>query len=235
MDDYAGHQGLLITAKQHNYNDWSYDNVKHVLHGTILEIGSGFGTYSKKIISDFPKSKIVLCDISTEYVDILKKQFTQKNITIHKSDLENKTDYEKIGHEKFDSILGINVLDNVENDVFALQQLYKLLKNDGELILLLPACKSIFNHIDISIGRLRRYNKRELESKIAKTNFKIIRIFHFNVLGIIGWYLSGKFGKKTEVNEDVFSFYNKIVPLLKFTDKLVGNKIGMSIVCHLKK
>lgn len=234
LSEYLGHESLEDTALRHSFNNWLYQEIMPAIRGDILEIGSGTGTYSQKIIRDFPNSKITLSDASPTYVKNLEKQFSKK-VTVYKLDLNLKSDYDEIGYEKFDSIVGVNVLDNVEKDEFALQQLYKMLKKGGMLILLLPSYKSLFNQLDINIGRLRRYSKSELESEIKKTDFEIVKIFYFNLIGLVGWYLNGKSGKKPKLSSEVFSVYDKVVPLSKILDKITRKKIGLSIICYLKK
>ncbi len=91
-------------------------------------MGSRIGTFSKKIIRDLPNSNITLTDVSWHYVKQLEQQFCNSNnrVSSCKLDLNCKEDYEKIGYEEFDSIIAINVLEHVEHDEFALQQLCEL-------------------------------------------------------------------------------------------------------------
>ena len=117
MSEYLGYDDLENTERRQNFNNWLYEEIFPAIKGDILEIGSGIGTYSEKIICDFPNSEIALSDFSQTYVKNLEKRF-DKNITFYKLDLNLKSDYDKIGYEKFDTIVGVNVLDNVENDEF---------------------------------------------------------------------------------------------------------------------
>lgn len=235
MNEYLGHDSLRDTANKHNFNNWLYEQVFSALKGDILEIGSGTGIYSEKIIHDFPKSMITLSDVSLSYVSDLSKKYDKNNVHVHKLDLNSKEDYEKIGYEKFDSIVGINVLDNVENDVFALQHLYHMLRKDGVLAIIVPSYGFLYNTLDTNIGRLRRYSKSELELKIKNTDFKIIRMYHFNLLGMIGWYINGKLGKNPTLSDTAFGILDRMISTSKFIESMTGNKIGLSIVCHLQK
>ena len=194
LSEYTGHENLEKVSQTDKFNKWIFEKIKPGIRGDILEVGSGLGTFSKKIIRDFPNSKITLTEISEKYINDLKKNET-KNISVFKLNLNDKNDYEKIGFEKFNSIIAINVLEHVENDEYALQMLYKLLKKDGKLIIFVPCYKFLFNVIDSSIGHFRRYTKNELEKKLKETGFKNLKIFNFNVIGIIGWYLNGNLRK----------------------------------------
>jgi 2-polyprenyl-3-methyl-5-hydroxy-6-metoxy-1,4-benzoquinol methylase len=238
---YSGHENLEIVSQSSRFNNWIYKEILPGLRGDILEVGSGIGTFSQKIISDLPHSHITLTDISLPYVKKLEERFSKSNnnntnnISTYKLDLNCKADYEEIGYEKFDSIVAINVLEHVEDDIFALQQLYKMLKRGGILTILVPCHKFLYNVIDTNVGHVRRYTKKDLEFKIRKTQFTIQRMFYFNMLGIIGWYVNGNLAKSPKINGNASKLFDRIVPLLKYVEGKTGKKIGLSIICYLKK
>jgi len=235
ITDYSGHENLELMAQTHKFNDWMYNETSISLKGDILEVGSGLGTFSKKIIHDFPLSHITLTDVSPNYVNELKKIFHNERISVHKLDLNSETDYNEIGYERFDSVIAINVLEHVKNDEFALQQLYKMLKKGGTLSLLVPCHKFLFNVIDESVGHFRRYTKQELTYKIKKTGFSIDKMHYFNILGMIGWYINGNLAKNPKVNPKASIILDATVPLSKVVEKLSGKSIGLSMICHLRK
>lgn len=247
---YSGHENLEIVSQNNRFNNWIYNEILPGLKGDILEVGSGIGTISEKIVRDLPLSNITLTDISLQYVKKLEERFLSKsntnnnaynknknknNISVCKLDLNCKEDYEKIGYEKFDSIIAINVLEHVEDDVFALQQLQKMLKKEGMLIILVPCHKFLYNIIDKKVGHLRRYTKKDLEFKIRKTQFIVEQTFYFNMLGIVGWYINGNLAKSPKINGTASRLFDRTVPLLKSVEKITGRKIGLSIICYLKK
>jgi SAM-dependent methyltransferase len=238
---YSGHENLEIVSQNSRFNNWIYKEILPGLKGDILEVGSGIGTFSQKILRDVQHSHITLTDISLPYIKKLEERFSKSNsnnannISTYKLDLNCKADYEEIGYEKFDSIIAINVLEHVEDDIFALQELYKMLKSEGILIILVPCHKFLYNVIDTNVGHVRRYTKKDLEFKIRKTRFSIERMFYFNILGIIGWYINGNIAKNPKINSSASKLFDRIVPLLKYVEAMTGKKIGLSIICYLKK
>jgi SAM-dependent methyltransferase len=235
MTDYEGHENLETAIKRKNFTKWVAEETFPKLKGDILEIGSGLGTYSKQIIKNHPNSQITLSDVSQSYVKNLTKTFSTDTITVFKLDLNNKEDFKKIGYEKFDSIIAINVLEHVKNDEFAISELYKMLKNNGTLIILVPANKFLYNVIDKSIGHWRRYTKNELKNKLIDNNFKIEKIFSFNILGVFGWFLNGNIFKKSEINKNASSIFDKLIPIMKIIEKYSGRPFGLSVICYCKK
>lgn len=180
MDRYSnqGKENLEILDKADDFVNWMYSEIKPYIFGDILEIGSGGGTYSKKLINDFDK-EITLSDIDPVYIDQLKKRFGKyKNVEIRRIDLGNASDFNF--DNKIDTVIALNVLEHIKDDVFALQNIYGSLNNGRRLILLVPAHKPLFNVIDTAVGHYRRYNRKELIEKIKNTPFKIKTMFYFN-------------------------------------------------------
>jgi hypothetical protein len=110
-----------------------------------------------------------------------------------------------------------------------------MLKNEGTLILLVPCHKFLYNVIDTNVGHFRRYTKKELEYKVSKTRFVIQQIFYFNMLGIVGWYLNGNLAKNANINSTASKIFDRLVPVSQNLEKIMGKKIGLSIVCYLRK
>jgi len=49
-------------------------------------------------------------------------------------------------------------------------------------------------------------------------------------MGIPGWYISGKLQKNKTIPKSQMSLYDKFVPLFKIVDRVVVNKIGLSVI-----
>jgi len=231
----SGDLNLKILRKADNFSNWMFSQIKPFLKGTILELGSGIGTYSKLVIDNFPNNKIILSDIDKKYVNYLKGKFAQSNVSVFKLDITNENDFRNLNCT-VDSIFVLNVLEHVEDDVQVLKNCYSILNPGGKLIILVPAHKFLFNCIDKTVGHYRRYTKKEMISKVSKTKFKIKRLFYFNFLSIFGWYWNGSILKKEILNESALGLFNKLVPILSFFEKhILRKKLGMSLVVVLEK
>jgi 2-polyprenyl-3-methyl-5-hydroxy-6-metoxy-1,4-benzoquinol methylase len=230
-----GKQNLSNTDKANLFVDWMYSEVKPFLKGNILEVGSGVGTYSKKIAKDYGGNEIILSDIDDEYVQKLNDIYSSdQNVKAIQLDLNKPTDFEKID-KKIDSVIALNVLEHVEDDVAALENIYELLEPGGKFIVLVPAHKFLFNCVDTSLGHFRRYTKKELLKKISGTKFRIRKVFYFNFAAIIGWYVNGNILKK-KISEGSVSLFDKLVPFFKFFEKnIFRKKMGISLIVILEK
>jgi SAM-dependent methyltransferase len=239
-NDYSGHSNLEILSENSRFNDWMYTHIKTGLRekmGNILEVGSGIGTISERIIRDMgPLAQITLTDVSITYTQSLRKKYSSfKNVSVSRLDLNSREEYSKIGYGKYDSIVAINVLEHVRDDVLALHELYKLLKKGGRLIILVPCHKFLYNIIDKNIGHFRRYTKKELCDKVNETNFTILCMHYFNAVGVVGWYFNGNVLKNGRISPTASRWFDRLVPVLDYIDRITFNRVGLSLICRLTK
>jgi len=202
------------------------------LKGEVLEIGSGIGNISKLVIEE--GHPITLSDYNEEYCENLRKKFSQsKNVReIISIDLLHPQ-FESVyadRKEKFDSIFLLNVIEHIQDDSMAIKNCYYLLKKDGHLILLAPAYSWLYSSFDKQLGHYRRYSLGLLKELLRKNKFVILSGSYFNFTGISGWLLFGKILKQKMLSSGEMTAFNKIVPIAKIIDKLVGKKVGLSII-----
>lgn len=230
--DPVGLHTLEVIAKADRFNKWMYDQFKHQLKGEILEIGSGIGNISQLVIEE--SRFITLSDYNDEYCESLSKKFSQYSnvrgvmrIDLLDPNFENKYFVHK---ERFDSIFLLNVIEHIEDDLIAVKNCYYLLKSGGHLILLAPAYSWLYCTFDKQLGHYRRYSLKQLKDLLKKGAFGILKGDYFNFTGIAGWILFGKIMNKKMLGNGEMSAFNKIVPLAKAVDKILGRSTGLSII-----
>src|SRR5688500_2598538 len=227
--DKEGWETLDAIAGADKFNEWMYRTIKPYCSGNILEIGSGIGNISKFFIDD--KANITLSDIRPVYCDELKKKFPEV-VDVIELDLTHPafdTEYSAlIG--KYDTVFDIHVVEHIKDHRLAIGNCYKLLKTAGKLVTLVPAYAALYNRFDRELEHFRRYTKKELNSLLISSGFTIQHSQYFNFMGIPGWYISGKHQKNKTIPKSQMSLYNKLVPLFKLVDKILLNKVGLSVI-----
>jgi 2-polyprenyl-3-methyl-5-hydroxy-6-metoxy-1,4-benzoquinol methylase len=226
--DLEGLVTLNVIEKAERFNEWMYDIISPNCKGRILEIGSGIGNISNFFIRD--NKEIVLSDLRDNYCDILKSKFDNPVIKIDLVHSDFDTEYKDL-LETFDSVFALNVVEHIEDDVLAISNCRKLLKNGGVLTILVPAYQWLFCDFDVELEHYRRYTNSSLNIIIKKNNLKIKTTFYFNLIGILGWFYTGKILKKKTIPEGQMGLFNTLVPLFKLTDFLTFKKFGLSVIC----
>ncbi len=223
---YEGITTLEVLEGADRYNQWIAESISKYLESPLLEIGAGIGNISMFLLNN---NSLTITDIDQALLDHLKKKFRQKNVKVKFFDITKPPS--KSEFNKYKTILGTNVLEHVDNDIFALKNLRKILKKEGRLILLTPAKKIAYNRLDIELGHFRRYEKKELIEKLNGAGYDVLEIKFFNILGLLTWIVRDYFtGQNIHLTSRQIALFDALVPFLKRIEKLIKIPIGISLI-----
>lgn len=232
--DKEGLSVLDVISLANKFNNWMYETISPFCPGHILEIGSGVGNISQYFIED--NKDIILSDIRLNYRNIIKTKFNLDHTKVIDIDI-SPLDFANIYPEltgKFDSVFCLNVVEHIKDDNISIENMMKLLKKGGKLTVLVPAHQYLYNGFDVNLEHYRRYDKKSILKLMCKHG-NLIKVFYFNSIGILGWFVSGKLLKNDTIQKGEMKLYNYLVPFIKFFDKLTFNRIGLSVVCVIEK
>lgn len=227
---YKGVTTLEVLEDAKNYNNWIASELKPFIHFPSLEIGSGIGNLSKHFITN---GSITLSDNDKGLVSFLKKVYkTKKNVSVKYIDIENNV---KVNN-RYNSVFAINVLEHIRNHKVAVKNMNKLLKNNGMLVLLVPANKNAYTSLDKELGHYRRYEKNELKKLITSCGFSIEKIYYFNIVGLISWKIRALIEKESvNLKPYQIKIFDSIVPALKILENIVRPPMGISLIVIARK
>ncbi len=223
------HETLKTFSLTHNYNIWLINLLSHYIGKKTLEIGCGIGNLTFFLqhltnLSCLDVSDFYLAHMGIDYPTI---KFYRYDIADEKvSDLKQ---------EGFDTITCINVLEHIEDDKKALQNMLDILLPGGRLLLYVPALQFLFGSVDKNILHYRRYNKKRLEKLLNEVGFEAEKLFYSNIIGIVGWFVNGKIQKKKNLSYWQIIAFDKFVPLIEKLEKPLNLPFGMSLLAIAKK
>lgn len=228
---------LMEWNKFSRYSAWMYHMYQKHVGQKILDIGGGIGTaISFYITTD---KQVLSTELFDDNVRIMNERFSDfKNFKAIRSDIV-KDDFAEYG--KFDTIIMINVLEHIEDDVFVLQKLKDLLTDNGKIIICVPALEFLYCNMDKNVGHYRRYKKGELKQKAQKVGLNILEDKYMNFLGIIPYWLKGKLSKNqkgsfsTKTSKNEAKLYSLATVILEPLEKLFKPRIGLSEFIILQK
>ena len=140
MDADSDHDFNLDVTDENapNYLRWIADEIRRHLGQRVLEVGAGTGS----ITAQYADGREVLAtDRSAWCAEEMRHRFaTSPNVTVRCADLNALVNE----RERFDSVVMINVLEHIADDVDALKGVATLLEPDGRLIIYVPALNGLY-------------------------------------------------------------------------------------------
>lgn len=230
-DDNTVAATLDIFLSTPSLNRWIFDRVRPWCGRRVLEVGAGIGNLTE-LLAD--RDLVVATELEDDFLDRLRGRFAGAgNVHIEKLDLE-QVPVERFAGYHLDSVLCVNVLEHIRDDVGALVGLRDIVEPDGRLLLYVPAIPWLYGSLDKNLQHHRRYGKAELARKFEQAGWRLEHLSYMNLLGIPGWFLNSRvLGRKILPVKQV-QLYDKLVPLLRLEDKL-PLPIGMSLVAVGRK
>lgn len=204
--------------------------------GTIVDIGCGTGITLKEISGFKLKIGIDESDIALKYSNIRDcGQLIQGNV--YKLPLDNCT---------ADCILLLDVLEHLDNEKKALDEIYRVSRDGCGIILTVPSYKSLWSGEDEISLHKRRYIKKEITNIIQSSGFIVERITYFNLflMPLIFFVINFNkiFNPKAMHESDLKKLpktlnyiFTYILYVESFLLNLVDLPFGASIVCVARK
>lgn len=225
VHDPTGAATLESLAAAPRFNRWMFDRVRRWIGRRVLEIGSGIGNLSQFLLD---RPRLVLTDTAPEYLERLRARFAQyPNVEITRLYLPAVDG--PIAAERFDTIVCLNVLEHVADDLGSLRAMHRLLDRGGRLVLLVPALPALYGSLDRALGHVRRYAARELRAKFTETGIRMRHLEYFNLAGIPGWWFTGRVLRRDLLPPASLWWFDTLVPLFRL-EWLLPWRLGQSLI-----
>lgn len=176
------------------FNAWMASKIAPYLGTHVLEIGAGIGNMTQLLCRG--RRFYIASDIDQEHLERLGVRFsTHPRIEIHRCNAESPEDFAAL-QGKVNSVVCLNVLEHVENDIQGFQNIYDVLPSGGVAVILVPQDQRIYGTLDRVLGHHRRYSEELLASRMTAAGFQLERLFQFNRVTRPGWVVNGQWLKR---------------------------------------
>jgi SAM-dependent methyltransferase len=223
--DQVGSATLERLAAAPKFNRWMFDRLRPWIGRRVLEVGSGIGNLSV-FLQD--RERVVLTDTEPWYLARLRERFGGRaNIEVARLSLPAVDG--ALAAERFDTVICLNVLEHIEDDVASLAAMRGLLAPGGRVVLLVPALPTLYGTLDRALGHFRRYTRSELIAKLRTTGLVPKHLEYFNLAGIPGWWVTGRLLRRSLIPAASLRWYDALVPLFRL-ERLLPWRIGQSLI-----
>jgi glycosyltransferase involved in cell wall biosynthesis len=224
-DEYGSH--ILSEMDQaRRFNLWMGETLRPYIGDRVMEVGAGIGTLTNQFI---PRQKYLASDINPSYLDFLRSHSIGKPyLNVKKVDVTNAADFEGL-EEQFDTTLIVNVLEHVEDEHQALQNLWSALEPGGRCVVLVPQHPWLYGTLDEALDHRERYTVEHLRDSLERAGFWVETIFDFNRFAVPAWWFNGKVRKQKTFSRIQLKFLDTFMPVFKEVDKIIPWS-GQSII-----
>ncbi|HET8661023.1 MAG TPA: class I SAM-dependent methyltransferase [Micromonosporaceae bacterium] len=206
-----------------NYRRWLADLARPHLGARPLEIGSGVGHYVHEWLPDV--THFTATEADDYRLCALKERFAGE------PKVEVRSLFLPAGETgEHTAVVGLNVLEHIEDHVEALRSVSRLVHPGGAVVLLVPAFQSAMSRFDRVVGHVRRYTAPSMRSVLAEADLHIEQLRYVNPVGLVGWYAVCKMLGQFPSNGPVLRAYDRyVVPALRRAERHWQPPFGQSV------
>src|SRR6266403_1203696 len=187
-DDIYGSQILGRLNRAPRFTKWMADVIRPYVGDKVLEIGAGTGNLTLQLV---PRTLYWATDINPLYLTYLENAGRNRPY-LHVRYTEGQTAPTYPKEQKFDTVICLNVIEHLVDDLGALRNIRGVLEDGGRAIILVPYGPWLTGTLDEVLGHQRRYARDQLKQLVETAGFHLDTMMEFNRVGVIAWWLNGR-------------------------------------------
>src|SRR6266567_3863708 len=213
----------LVAARQ--YRRYIYDLLAPHLGARVLEVEAGLGDFSSQPAG---RERLVLSELDPICLRALEQRFGKRPgieiVEAHPSELKVEP--------PVDTVVALNVLDRLGDDVAALRSMRRSVEPGGTVLLLVPGYPRLAGAFDRALGHARRYTPETLSEVVTGAGLVPEVIRPVNLLGGVAWWAAVRVGRQARPTPTLVNLYDRlVVPAERAIERRIQPSFGQSILC----
>ncbi|MEW2352483.1 class I SAM-dependent methyltransferase [Spirillospora sp. NPDC029432] len=210
-----------------NYRKYEYDMVAPHVGRSLLEIGSGLGHFSEQFAGRL--DYLAVSDNDPYCVGELRKRY-DGNPDVEVLDLELPAEIDI--RQKVDTVVMMNVLEHIKDDVKALEDLASVTEPGGRIVIWVPGYMQLYGDFDRKVGHVTRYTPDTLKASVRKAGLLPEVLKPINFLGGIAWWAAVRRGGAGYPDPRLVKIYDRtVIPLTRGIERVVRPPFGQTVFC----
>ncbi len=146
-------------------------------------------------------------------------------------------DLGEIEDRSIDYIYSLNVIEHIADDTGVMALWYRKLRPGGKLMVYVPAGRFLYSSMDLKVGHVRRYSKKELLGKLSRAGFDVRESRYIDSLGVAAAFtyklLDTKDGR---INPVMLTWYDRwAFPISRMLDTITHPVCGKNVYAQAVK
>jgi SAM-dependent methyltransferase len=218
--------GLEDLSMAVRYRRYLFELLEPHLGDSVLEVGAGLGDFAAQLTG---RRRLVVTDSDPFCVWSLRQRLGDRpEVEVGTLDLQGEV---AVGWP-VESVVAINVLEHLEDDVRALGTLRSLVVPGGNLLVLVPGYPSLYGEFDRVVGHRRRYTPAALRHAVEAAELDVEVLKPVNLPGALAWWAAVRVGRRARPTPALVKLYDRfVVPLVCILERRFEPPFGQSLLC----
>ncbi|WP_019819118.1 class I SAM-dependent methyltransferase [Saccharomonospora saliphila] len=197
---------------------------------SVLEVGAGLGEFADGFTGF---DRYVVTDVDPGAVERMKERFADRpEVEVQQYDIDGQNPLA----EPVETLVAINVLEHIEDDVTALCDLSRSLIPDGNIVLFVPGYERLYGEFDRKVGHYRRYTPATVSEAARRAGLTVEKARPVNFLGAFAWWAAVRKGGANAPNPRLVAAYDRfVVPVTRTVERALPVPFGQSVLCVARK
>jgi SAM-dependent methyltransferase len=214
------------------YLTWLALKLRPHVGDEVLEVAAGIGNLTGRLMSR--RVLYVAAEKDPLHLHALRNRFLRTpNVAVQRIDPEFPADLAGL-EDCFDTVLCLNVLEQLEDPGAVIGNLSATLRPGGALVVLVPNVPGLFGTLDRSLGHKRRYNPASIRELLASRDFTVESVESLNKVALFPWWAWGRIFHAGNITKLVLKVFDKSVWIWRRLDFLLPWP-GLSLIVVARK
>jgi SAM-dependent methyltransferase len=225
VDAAVQHRVLEALEGAKNYNAWLADLTRPYLGEDPLEIGSGLGG-NASLWLERGVERVTVSEIDPDVLERLRARFAgDARVAVERIDLSAPAP------GSYSAVVGLNVLEHIEDHVSALRGAATLLRPGGRVVMFVPAFEFAMGRFDRAIGHYRRYTRKTLSDAFVRAGLRPESVRYVNSVGLPAWFVSVRLlGQEPREGLMLRAWDRGVIPAVRRIERRINPPFGQSVL-----
>jgi 2-polyprenyl-3-methyl-5-hydroxy-6-metoxy-1,4-benzoquinol methylase len=220
-------------AQLGNYYLWILRNFRGATGRRIWDAGAGIGNVTEHLAAS--ANFVLATEFAQRNLEALRERFDDPTrVRVAHCDLAGD-DALAFAELEIDTIVSLDVLEHLEDDLHALRTFWKVLQPGGRALIKVPAHPILFGAIDEASLHLRRYRRRDLRAKLERAGFRVERVAYMNMAATVPYFVRSRLLRKptnfsNTIDPGRLGLYDRLIPWLERVERVLPVPFGLSLI-----
>lgn len=214
-------------AEGRRYRNYQFNLVAPHVGDSLLEVGSGLGHFSEQFSGRL--RYLIVSDNDPYCLGQLREHYAGRDdVEVLELSLPGQIKTRR----QVQTVVMMNVLEHIPDDVQALRDLASCLEPGGNIVIWVPGYMQLYGDFDRIVGHVTRYTPKTLRRTVESAGLTVEVCKPVNFIGGIAWWLAVRFLSVGHVNPKIASLYDiTVVPVTRVLERIVRPPFGQTVFC----